>query len=147
MSYIVLANSTRVILPMRTRFQTPDRLPSLAGILVAEAKASGHCVHAYIELGKAGLPRPFKGERWCYDWRDDGEHLMACWLGFPNVFFSGGIDPNLRITIEALGRYGTDRGPLSSLSRINITVKPGAEPAPGPHAVKWLPEDSVFPAA
>ena len=148
MSFIVLANSTRVILPLRTRLETPDHLPVLAGILVSQAKASGHCLQSFIELGAPGLPRPFRGERWTYEWRSDGdERLLACWLGFPNVFFSGGIDPNQRVAVEALGRFGTGKGMLRSLSRISITVKDG-NAAPGPHEPKWMPEDSPkFPVA
>ena len=148
MSFIVVANSTRVILPLRTRLETPDRLPTLAGILVSQAKSSGHCLQSFIELGTAGLPRPFRGERWSYEWRSDGEeNLLACWLGFPNVFFSGGIDPNLRVAVEALGRYGAGPGMLRSLSRISVTVKDGglAPAAAGPHAAVWMPEDSPKP--
>jgi hypothetical protein len=149
MSFIVLANSTRVILPLRTRLEAPARLPVLAGILVSQAKGSGHCLQSFIELGEPGLPRPFRGERWCYEWRSDGEeNLLACWLGFPNVFFSGGIDPNLRVSVEALGRFGTGPGMLRSLSRIAVTVKdgdlvPGA--ASGAHVAAWMPEDSPKP--
>lgn len=142
MSFVVLANSTRVILPLRTRLESPDMLPVLSGILVSQAKASGHCLQSFIELGAPGLPRPFRGERWCYEWRSDGdERLLACWLGFPNVFFSGGIDPNQRVAVEALGRFGSGKGMQHSLSRISITVK-SVNVAPGPHEPKWLPEDS-----
>src|SRR4051812_5717541 len=123
MSFVVLANSTRVILPMRTRLETPAQLPVLAGIIVSQAKSSGHCLQSYIELGSPGLPRPFRGERWCYEWRSDGENLLACWLGFPNVFFSGGIDPDLRVAVEGLGRLGSQKGMLHSLCRISITIK------------------------
>jgi hypothetical protein len=143
MSFIVLANSTRVILPMRTRFERPDRMPTLAGVLVAQAKASGHCMHSFIELDAPGLPRPFRGERWCYEWRADGDNLLACWLGFPNVFFSAHIDPNLRVSVEALGRFGTDKGPLSSLARIHVTVKPGGETGPRPDDAAWVPDDET----
>ena len=143
MSFIVLSNSARVILPMRTRFETPEKLPRLAGILIIQAKSSGHCMQSFIELGAPGLPRPFRGDRWSYEWRSDGDNLLACWLGFPNVFFSGGIDPNLRISVEALGRFGGDAGPLVRLSRIDITVKPGEETAPGPDAAAWIPGEAV----
>lgn len=148
MSFIVLANSTRVILPLRTRLEAPDRLPRLAGLLVSQAKASGHCMQTFIELGEPGLPRPFPGDRWSYEWRSDGDdRALACWLGFPNVFFSGGIDPNQRVAVEALGRMGTDKGMLRSLARISITVKDGSA-APGPFEPKWMPEVSPkFPAA
>jgi hypothetical protein len=145
MSFIVLSNSTRVILPLRTRLESPDRLPRLWGILVSQAKASGHCMQSFIELDEPGLPRPFTGERWRYEWRTDGENLLACWLGFPNVFFSGGIDPNLRISIEAMGRFGEGGGPLVSLSRIHITVKSGSDRASGPGAAVWMPDDSPRP--
>lgn len=145
MSFIVLSNSTRVILPLRTRLETPSRLPRLWGVLVSQAKASGHCMQSFIELGEQGLPRPFQGERWRYEWRSDGDSLLACWLGFPNVFFSGGIDPNIRISVEAMGRFGTGGGPLQSLSRIHITVKNGLELAPGPGSAVWIPDDSPRP--
>lgn len=145
MSFIVLSNSTRVILPLRTRLETPSRLPRLWGVLVSQAKASGHTMQSFIELGEQGLPRPFQGERWRYEWRTDGDSLLACWLGFPNVFFSGGIDPNIRISVEAMGRFGTGVGPLQSLSRIHITVKNGIELAPGPGSAVWIPDDSPRP--
>jgi hypothetical protein len=141
MSFVVLSNSTRVILPLRTRLETPARLPVLSGILVSQAKSSGHCLQSFIEMGAPGLARPFKGERWSYEWRSDGDNLLACWLGFPNVFFSGGIDPNLRVAVEALGRFGTEKGMLRSLSRISITVKTG-ELVPGPGEAAWMPDDS-----
>ncbi len=141
MSFVVLANSTRVILPLRTRLETPARLPTLAGIVISQAKASGHCMQSFIGLGAPGLPRPFRGERWCYEWRSDGENLLACWLGFPNVFFSGGIDPNLRVAVDALGRFGKEHGELRCLSRIAITVKTG-EMAPRAGEAVWMPEDS-----
>ncbi len=144
MSFVVLANSTRVILPLRTRLETPARLPILAGILVSQAKTSGHCLQSFIELGASGLPRPYRGERWCYEWRSDGDNLLACWLGFPNVFFSGGIDPNLRVAVEALGRFGKETGMLQSLCRISITVKTG-ELVPGPGQAAWMPENSTRP--
>jgi hypothetical protein len=145
MSFIVLANSTRVILPLRTRLEAPSLAPRLWGVLVSQAKASGHCMQSFIELGEPGLPRPFLGERWRYEWRADGEDQLACWLGFPNVFFSGGIDPTLRVSVEAMGRFGTDRGPLRSLSRIHITVKNGSGIVPGPGAAAWIPDDSPRP--
>jgi hypothetical protein len=145
MSFIVLENSTRVILPLRTRLESPDLPPRLWGILVSQAKASGHCMQSFIELGEPGLPRPFTGERWRYEWRTDGENLQACWLGFPNVFFSGGIDPPLRISVEAMGRFGGRGGPLVSLSRIHITVKGGSDGAPGAGAATWMPDDSPRP--
>lgn len=141
MSFVVLSNSTRVILPLQTRLETPARLPVLAGIMVSQAKTSGHCLQSFIEMGTPGLPRPYRGERWCYEWRSDGDNLLACWLGFPNVFFSGGIDPNLRVAVEALGRFGTETGMLRSLSRISITVKTG-ELVPGPGQAAWMPEGS-----
>jgi hypothetical protein len=152
MGFIVLANSTRVILPLRTLFEQPASQPVLAGLLVSQAKASGHCQQCYIELGTQGLPRPFLGERWRYEWRGDGaENLLALWLGFPNVFFSGGIDPNLRVAVEALGRPHAGPGMLRSLARISITVKdggliPGATRMDG-EAV-WAPEAlKGYPAA
>lgn len=154
MSFIVLANSTRVILPLRTRLETPSHLPVLAGILVSQAKSSGHCMQSFIEMGGPGLPRPFRGERWCYEWKSDGENLLACWLGFPNVFFSGGIDPNLRVAVEALGRFGSGGlgsgrlasgpGMLRSLSRISVTIKSG-QLVPAPGDAVWMPEDSPKP--
>lgn len=144
MSFIVLANSTRVILPLRTRLETPSRLPVLAGILVSQAKSSGHCMQSFIEMGEPGLPRPYRGERWCYEWKSDGDNLLACWLGFPNVFFSGGIDPNLRVAVEALGRFGGDPGMLRSLSRISVTIKSG-QLVPAPGEAVWMPEDSPKP--
>ena len=153
MSFIVLANSTRVILPLRTRLDSPLATPPfLAGILVSQAKASGHCLQSYIEMGPAGLPRPFRGERWCYEWRGEGEeNLMALWLGFPNVFFSGGIDPNLRVAEEALGRPGPGPGMLRSLARISITVKDGGLVPGRPGAAGepvWVPEEKrrTYPA-
>lgn len=148
MSFIVLANSTRVILPLRTRMEAPEKMPVLGGILVSQAKSSGHCQQSYIEMGPAGLPRPFRGERWCYEWRSDGDNMLACWLGFPNVFFSGGIDPDLRVAVEALGRSGDGPGMLRSLSRISLTIKTGRL-MPGPGEVVWMPEDSpkTYPAA
>lgn len=145
MSFIVLTNSTRVILPLRTRFEAPALAPRLWGVLVSQAKASGHCMQSFIEMREPGLPRPFLGERWRFEWRADGENLLACWLGFPNVFFSDGIDPSVRVSVEAMGRFGTDRGPLLSLSRIHITVKPGSGNAPGPGAAAWIPDDSPRP--
>lgn len=145
MSFIVLENSTRVILPLRTRLESPDRPPRLWGILVSQAKASGHCMQGFIELGEPGLPRPFNGERWRYEWRPDGENLLACWLGFPDVFFSGGIDPALRISVEAMGRFGSGGGPLVSLSRIHITVKGGSDGARDPGAAVWMPDDAPRP--
>lgn len=147
MSFIVLSNSTRVILPLRTRLEGPSRTPRLHGVLVSQAKASGHCMQSFIELGEPGLPRPFLGETWRYEWRTDGtdgDNLLACWLGFPNVFFSGGIDPSLRISVEALGRYGAS-GPLQSLSRIHITVKIGMDLAPAPGSAVWIPDDTPRP--
>lgn len=144
MSFIVLADSTRVILPLRTRLETPVHLPVLHGILISQAKSSGHCQQSFIELGDPGLPRPFKGERWRYEWRSDGDNLLACWLGFPNVFFSGGIDPNLRVAIEALGKFGSGPGMLRSLSRISLTIKSG-QLVPGPGEFVWMPEDSPKP--
>ncbi len=144
MSFIVLSNSTRVILPLRTRLQTPVRLPVLAGVMISQAKSSGHCLQSFIELGASGLPRPFRGERWCYEWRSDGENLLACWLGFPNVFFSGGIDPTLRVAVEAMGHFGKDKGSLESLSRIAITIKNG-ELLTGTQEVAWMPENSPKP--
>lgn len=145
MSFIVLANSTRVILPLRTRMETPAAPPFLAGILVSQAKESGHCRQSYIELGMPGLPRPFTGDRWCYEWRGDGaENLLALWLGFPNVFFSGGIDPHPRVAIEALGRPEPARGMLRSLARISITIKEGGL-VPGGRSpdreAAWVPEE------
>jgi hypothetical protein len=147
MSFIVLANSTRVILPLRTRLETPGTPPVLTGILVSQAKSSGHCLQSFIELGEPGLPRPFRGERWCYEWRSDGENMLACWLGFPNVFFSGGIDPNLRVAVEALGRFGGGPGMQRSLARISVTIKSG-ELVPRPGEAAWRPEDSprTYPA-
>ncbi len=144
MSFIVLSNSTRVILPLRTRLQTPVRMPVLAGVMISQAKSSGHCLQSFIELGASGLPRPFRGERWCYEWRSDGENLLACWLGFPNVFFSGGIDPTLRVAVEAMGRFGKEKGSLESLSRIAITIKNG-EQLTGGQEVAWMPENSPKP--
>jgi len=138
MSFVVLANSSRVILPLQTRLQSPDLLPILNGILISQAKESGHSLQSYIEIAAAGIPRPYRGEKWCYEWRSDGENLLACWLGFPNVFFSGGIDPNVRIGIDALGWYGTPKGPLQSLSQISITIKVG-EFNPGPNDAVWQP--------
>jgi hypothetical protein len=170
MSFIVLTNSTRVILPMRTRLESPDRLPVLRGILVSQAKASGHCQQSFIEMpapadanaqaaaGQApdgqrpighgpGLPRPFRGDRWCYEWRIDGDNLLACWLGFPNLFFSSSIDPNLRVAVEALGHFGPGSGAARSLSRIHITVKVGGESVPRSEGFSWMPEGSpkVYP--
>lgn len=144
MSFIVLANSTRVILPLRTRLETPSRLPVLVGILVSQAKSSGHCMQSFIEMGEPGLPRPYRGERWCYEWKSDGDNLLACWLGFPNVFFSGGIDPNLRVAVEALGRFGGGPGMMRSLSRISVTIKSG-QLVPGPGEAVWMPENSPKP--
>ena len=144
MSFIVLANSTRVILPLRTRLETPSRLPVLAGILVSQAKSSGHCMQSFIEMGGPGLPRPYRGERWCYEWKSDGDNVLACWLGCPNVFFSGGIDPNLRVSVEALGRFGSGPGMLRSLSRISVTIKSG-QLVPSPGDAVWMPEDSPKP--
>ncbi|GEM_PF-2511880 len=152
MSFVVLANSTRVILPLRTRLETPTRLPVLAGILVSQAKSSGHCMQSFIEMGAPGLPRPFRGERWCYEWRNDsagagegdGVEMLACWLGFPNVFFSGGIDPNLRVAVEALGRFGGGPGMLRSLSRISVNIKSG-QLVPAPGDAVWMPDDSPKP--
>lgn len=140
MSFVVLANSSRVILPLQTRMQTPESLPLLTGILISQAKESGHCSQSYIEINESGIPRPYRGERWCYEWRSDGDNLLACWLGFPNVFFSGGIDPNVRIGIDALGRYGTSKGAVQSLSRISITIKTGGI-NPGPRDAVWLPDE------
>lgn len=153
MSFVVLTNSTRVILPLRTRLEAPDLSPRLWGVLVSQAKASGHCMQSFIELGEPGLPRPYLGERWRYEWRSDGENLLACWLGFPNVFFSGGIDPNVRVSVEAMGRFGrpgtesraAGGGPLISLSRIHITVKDGTGLPPGRGAAAWIPDDSPRP--
>lgn len=145
MSFIVLSNSTRVVLPLRTRLEAPSRPPRLWGVLVSQAKLSGHTMQSFIELGEPGLPRPFLGERWRYEWRTDGDQLLACWLGFPNMFFSGGIDPTVRISVEAMGRYGTDKGAMQSLSRIHITVKAGMELAPGPGSPVWIPDDSPKP--
>lgn len=145
MSFIVLANSTRVILPMRTRLEHPETPPVLVGLLISQAKASGHCRQAFIEVGPAGLPRPFRGDRWSFEWRGEGaENLLALWLGFPNVFFSGGIDPHPRVAVEALGRPAPGPGMLRSLARISITVKegglvPGATRVEGETA--WVPED------
>jgi hypothetical protein len=144
MSFIVLANSTRVILPLQTRLESPAAAPALAGLLVSQAKASGHCQQSFIELGPPGLPRPFRGERWSYEWRGDGaENLLALWLGFPNVFFSGGIDPNLRVAIEALGRPQAGPGMLRSMARISITVQDGGL-VPGAPRMEgepvWIPE-------
>ena len=144
MSFIVLSNSTRVILPLRTRLQAPARLPVLAGVMISQAKNSGHCLQSFIELGAPGLPRPFRGERWCYEWRSDGENLLACWLGFPNVFFSGGIDPTLRVAVEALGSFGKDKGKLQPLSRISITIKNG-DMLSETQQVAWMPENSPRP--
>ena len=141
MSFIVLSNSTRVILPLRTRLEIPSLKPTLIGLLVSQAKASGHCQQSFIEMGEPGLPRPFRGERWSYEWRSDGDDALACWLGFPNVFFSGGIDPNLRVAVEALGRYGNGPGMLRSLSRISLTIKSG-QLVPGPDEVVWMPENA-----
>lgn len=144
MSFLVLANSTRVILPLRTRLEHPAAPPVLAGLLISQAKASGHCHQCFIEVGAPGLPRPFRGERWCYEWRGDGaENLLALWLGFPNVFFSGGIDPTLRVAVEALGRPQPGPGMLRSLAGISITVKegglvPGAPRTEGEPV--WIPE-------
>ena len=152
MSFIVLSNSTRVILPLRTRLEIPAATPILAGVLVSQAKASGHCQQSFIEVGPPGLPRPFTGESWRYEWRDDGaENLLALWLGFPNVFFSGGIDPNLRVSVEALGRSGPGPGMLRSLARISITVKDGGLVPGGKDAGRnpaWIPEASrqAFPS-
>jgi hypothetical protein len=146
MSFIVLANSTRVILPLRTRLEHPETPPILVGLLISQAKESGHCRQVFIEMGAPGLPRPFRGERWSYEWRSEGaENLLALWLGFPNVFFSGGIDPNPRVAIEALGKPAAGPGMLRSLARISITVKdgglvPGAPRAEGETA--WVPEAS-----
>ncbi len=140
MSFVVVANSTRVILPLRTRYETPSKLPILAGIIVSQAKYSGHCLQTYIELGASGLPRPFKGERWSYEWRSDGDNVLACWLGFPNVFFSGGIDPNLRVGIEALGRFGTETGMLRSFARISVTIK-ADEMVSGSEGISWMPDE------
>lgn len=148
MNFIVLANSTRVILPLRTRLESPAQAPVLAGILVSQAKSSGHCLQSFIEMGEPGLQRPFRGERWRHEWRSDGVDVLACWLGFPNVFFSGGIDPNLRVAVEALGRFGTGPGMLRSLSRISITIK-SDQMMPGPGDMVWMPENSPksYPAA
>lgn len=149
MSFIVLTNSTRVILPMRTHLESPEKFPTLKGILVSQAKASGHCQQFFIDLGEPGLPRPFRGERWCYEWRVDGDRLLACWLGFPNVFFSSNIDPNMRVAVEALGHFG-DRGAMSrSLSRIHITLKSGPESLHRGENFAWMPDDSPrpYPAA
>ena len=77
MSFIVLSNSTRVILPLRTRLEAPSRTPRLWGLLVSQAKASGHCQQSFIELGEPGLPRPFLGETWRHEWRTDGDNLLA----------------------------------------------------------------------
>jgi hypothetical protein len=149
MSFIVLANSTRVVLPMGAQ---PDRgvpPPVVAGLLVSQAKASGHCQQTFIELGPPGLPRPFRGERWGYEWRGEGD-APALWLGFPNVFFSGGIDPNLRVAVEALGRLRPGPGMLRSLARIAITVKDGglAPGAPGPEGESaWERATPASPSA
>ena len=171
MSFIVLANSTRVVLPLQTRLETPapdarprpaavggpgSAAPVLKGILVSQAKASGHCQQGFIELGEPGLPRPFPGESWCYEWRVDGDNLLACWLGFPNAFFSSNIDPVLRVSVEALGHFAPGHAGgavapgavmLRSLARIHITVKSGGEAAPRVQPA-WMPEDSpkLFPA-
>lgn len=145
MSFIVLSGSTRVILPLRTRLESPARPPRLKGILVSQAKSSGHCLQSYIEMGEPGLPRPFLGERWRYEWRADGDGLLACWLGFPDVFFSGGIDPSVRVSVEAMGRFGDGPGALLPLSRIQVTVKTGLDIAPGPGAATWIPDDSPRP--
>lgn len=153
MSFIVLANSTRVILPLRTRLESPSSPPRLWGVLVSQAKTSGHCMQSFIELGEEGLPRPFLGDRWRYAWRTDGDDVLACWLGFPNVFFSGGIDPTVRVSVEAMGRFvaagsvSGDRqtGQLRSLSRIHVTVKVGLEFSPGPGSAMWVPDDSPRP--
>jgi hypothetical protein len=145
MSFIVLANSTRVILPLRTSWENAPAPPFLSGLLVSQSKASGHCQQAFIETGPPGLPRPFLGERWSYEWRSEGrENLLALWLGFPNVFFSGGIDPNLRVSVEALGRAAEGRGMLRSLARIAITIKEGGL-VPGGTGSRgdavWMPEE------
>ncbi len=141
MSFIVLANSIRVILPLRTRFESPAALPTLSGILISQTKESGHCQQCFIELGTSGLPRPFRGERWSYEWREDGDKVLACWLGFPNVFFSSGIDANLRIAVEALGSFGSHKGMLQSLARISISVKADLA-GPQISEPSWMPENS-----
>lgn len=143
----MLANSSRVVLPLRTRLEPTAQTPHLVGILVSQAKQSGHCQQSFIELGAPGLPRPFRGERWCYEWRNDGENLIACWLGFPNVFFSGGIDPQIRVSVEALGRYGKETSMLRSLSRIAISIKAGTTDS-GAGASPWIPENTpkAYPA-
>ena len=46
-------------------------------------------------------------------------------------------------SVEALGRFGTDRGPLSSLARIHVTVKPGGETGPRPDEAAWMPGDEL----
>src|SRR5690606_6132578 len=114
------------------------------GILVSQTISSGHCQQSYIELGPAGVPRPLRGERWCDEWRGDGDNMLACWLGFPDVIFSGGIYPNLRVAVEAFRRFGGGPWMLRPLSRISLTSTAGRL-VPGPGEVVWMPDASPSP--
>ncbi len=145
MSFIVLSNSTSVILPLRSKVEYPSLKPVLGGILVSQAKTSGLCMTALINDAQEGIPRPFHGDRWCYEWRPDGENLLACWIGFPDAFFAASLDPHLRVAIELLGHFGQEKIENRSLSRIEITVKPTGEVVRQAENAAWMPEDTPKP--
>ncbi len=140
MSFIVLSNSTRVILPLRTKIESPTLRPVLKGLLISQAKMGGHCQQSFIALDKPGIPRPFRGDQWCYDWRVDGENTLACWVGFPNNFFSTALEPHHHVAVEVLGFLNPQDKKLRSLSRIEITLKPSGEVIRSRDSATWMPE-------
>ncbi len=144
-NYIVLSDSTGVILPLRTRLVAPAARPILKGVLISQARTSGRVRQLFVELQREGIPRPFRGADWCYEWRVDGDEVLACWVGFPDVFFTASFEPDSRIAVEAIGFSGSDSGRQRMLSHIDITLKPSEELIRPIGEAGWRPESIPRP--
>ncbi len=147
MSFIVYSNSTRVILPIRVKSSTDAEAPTLTSVLISQSKPGGHFRQISIELSQPGLERPFLGDRWGFDWRVDGEKHQACWLGFPNTFFSSSIDPWSLVLVELIGHLPGVTEEDFSMGRIEITVHPSPELVREQGSAAWVPDSrpKVYP--
>ncbi len=123
MSVLILSNSRRVLLPLQLHGSLQGTPPDLRGLLVSEVKAGGGTQEFFAPLSGSGIPAPFRGDRWCYAWRDEAG-IPSLWVGFPDVVFSAHIDFRERLSVEALiGESATWEG-LLSVARLEITLKP-----------------------
>ena len=137
-SFVVWANSTRVVLPLRTFIEGSEIKPVLTGLLLSLSKSNGLIKQVWLTPPKEKIERPFQGKKWCYEWRPDGQNLMALWVAFPDIFFQSSLNPHPWVLLEALGYFGKEEGELRCLSKIELSIRQAPDSF-GDEKVAWLP--------